>query len=103
MLSRQALTHRSKTEATNSFCLPFTSLNETGGSPADTTVRFGNAASSDIEARLIIRSWLNKFKVRTHKMEEANDVAVRAQEVFASLQDKKVMKKLKLCELRQCC
>ena len=30
-------------------------------------------------------------------------VAVRAQEVFASLQDKKVMKKLKLCELRQCC
>jgi hypothetical protein len=36
-------------------------------------------------------------------MEEANDVAVRAQEVFASLQDKKVMKKLKLCELRQCC
>jgi len=32
--------------------------------------------------------------------DEANDV--RAQEVFTSLQDKKVMKKLKLCELRQC-
>jgi hypothetical protein len=32
--------------------------------------------------------------------DEANDV--RAQEVFTSLQGKKVMKKLKLCELRQC-
>jgi len=43
-------------------------------------------------------------KLSTDSMsDEANDVAVRAQEVFTSLQDKKVMKKLKLCELRQCC
>ena len=95
----QTPTHRSKTEATNSFCLPFTSLNETGGSPADTTVRFGGSASSAICYLVFNRN----SKYQRSMAHEANDVVVRAQEVFTSLQDKKVMKKLKLCELRQSC
>jgi len=46
---------------------------------------------------------LNYFGIKFHMADVVDDLALRAQEVFTAQQDKKVMKKLKLCKCAKTC